>query len=212
MLDLFDPARLLYKILYMTPAVLIGLTFHEYAHAAAAYRLGDRTAYHEGRLTLNPAAHIDVLGLIMLYFAGFGWARPVPVNPYNLRGNRGRGMLLVSLAGPLSNLVLAVAAAALLGAFLWNVPYADRIATEIIRINVILAVFNLLPIPPLDGSKILAGILPGSQEWLYKLEQYGTIILILLLFTGIIGRILNVLIVPIFDFLTWVARTMNAVF
>lgn len=208
MLDIFDPARLF----YMTPAVIIGLTFHEYAHAAAAYRLGDRTAYHQGRLTLNPAAHLDILGLILLYFAGFGWARPVPVNPFNFRGNKKTGMILVSLAGPISNLVLAVVAAALLGAFLWNVPYAGPITQELIRINVILAVFNLLPVPPLDGSKILAGILPGNNEWLYRLEQYGTIILILLLFTGIIGRILSIFIVPLYGFLTWVARTMNAIF
>jgi len=208
LLDFFDPARLL----YMTPAVIIGLTFHEYAHAAAAYSLGDRTAYQQGRLTVNPAAHIDVLGILMLYLAGFGWARPVPVNPFNFRGNRDLGMLLVSLAGPVSNLLLAVAGAALLGAFLWNVPYADRITMEIIRINVILAIFNLLPIPPLDGSKILAGLLPGSKEWLYRVEQYGTIILVLLLFTGIIGRILNIFIVPLYSVLTWVARTMNAIF
>lgn len=208
MLDLFDPARLL----YMTPAVIIGLTFHEYAHARAAYSLGDRTAYHQGRLTLNPFAHVDILGLLMLYFAGFGWARPVPVNPFNFRGNRDTGMLLVSLAGPLSNLVLAVVAAALLGAFTWNVPYFYRITTEIIRINVILAVFNLLPVPPLDGSKILAGILPGSREWLYRFEQYGTIILILLLLTGIINRILGIFIVPLYGFLTWVARTVHALF
>lgn len=196
----------------MTPAVIIGLTIHEFAHAAAAHSLGDNTARYQGRLTLNPAAHVDVLGLIMLYFAGFGWARPVPVNPFNFRGNRKNGMILVSLAGPLANLALAVAGAALLGAFLWSVPYAGRITQEIIRINVILAVFNLIPVPPLDGSKILAGILPGSQEWLYRLEQYGTIILVLLLFTGIIGRVLNVLIIPVYGFLTWVARTMNAFF
>lgn len=205
---LFDPARLL----YMTPAVIIGLTFHEYAHAAAAYSLGDRTAYQQGRLTLNPAAHVDVLGLLMLYFAGFGWARPVPVNPYNFRGNRNTGMMVVSLAGPVSNFLLAVIGAALLGAFLWDVPYANRITLEIIKINVILAIFNLLPVPPLDGSKILAGMIPGSQEWLYKFEQYGTIILVLLLFTGIIGRILNIFIVPVYSLLTWVARTVNAIF
>lgn len=208
MLNLFDPARLL----YMTPAVIIGLTFHEFAHAAAAYRLGDRTAYHQGRLTLNPAAHVDILGLLMIYFAGFGWARPVPVNPFNFSGNRNTGMILVSLAGPLSNLFLAVIAAAMLGAFAWDVPYLNRITTEIIKINVILAVFNLLPVPPLDGSKILAGVLPGSQEWLYKFEQYGTIVLILLLFTGIIGRILGIFIVPIYSFLTWVARTVHTLF
>lgn len=208
MLDIFDPGRLL----YMTPAVIIGLTVHEYAHAAVANSLGDRTAYLQGRLTLNPAAHIDILGLIMLYFAGFGWAKPVPINPFHFRGNRDRGTLLVSLAGPLSNFILAVAAAALLGALLWDIPYAGRITREIIKINVILAIFNLLPVPPLDGSKILAGLIPGSREWLYRFEQYGTIILILLLFTGIIGRILGVFIVPVYGFLNWVAMTVNSIF
>ncbi len=208
MLDFFDPE----KLLYMTPAVIIGLTVHEYAHARAAYSLGDRTAHHQGRLTLNPAAHVDVLGLIMLYFAGFGWARPVPVNPFNFRGNRDAGMIMVSLAGPASNLLTAVMAAALLGAFLWDVPHAGRITQEIIRINVILAVFNLLPIPPLDGSKIITGLLPGSREWVYRFEQYGIIILVLLLFTGIIGKILGVVIVPVYSFLTWVARVMHSAF
>jgi Zn-dependent protease len=200
------------RILYLTPAVLIGLTFHEYAHAAAAYRLGDRTAKYQGRLTLNPAAHIDVMGLIMLYLFKFGWARPVPVNPYNFRGDRRRGMLLVSLAGPAANLIIAVVAAILLGAFLWNIPYVNRITQIIIEINVVLAIFNLIPVPPLDGSKILAGLLPVSQEWLYRFEQYGAIILILLVFTGIIGKILGVFIFPVLEILSWLARTVNLLF
>ncbi len=212
MLDLFDPLAIMNRILYLTPAVLIGLTFHEYAHAAAAYRLGDRTAKYQGRLTLNPAAHIDVMGLIMLYLFKFGWARPVPVNPYNFRGDRRRGMLLVSLAGPAANLIIAVVAAILLGAFLWNIPYVNRITQIIIEINVVLAIFNLIPVPPLDGSKILAGLLPVSQEWLYRFEQYGAIILILLVFTGIIGKILGVFIFPVLEILSWLARTVNLLF
>ncbi|MCL5935012.1 MAG: site-2 protease family protein, partial [Firmicutes bacterium] len=128
----------------------------------------------------------------------------------NFRGNKGRGMLLVSLAGPLMNFLIAVAAAVLMGAFLWNIPFVNRITDLIIQINVVLAIFNLIPVPPLDGSKILAGILPGSQEWLYKLEQYGSIVLILLLFTGIIGRFLGIFITPVYEFLTWVARTVNS--
>ena len=206
--DFFDPTRLL----YMTPAVIIGLTFHEFAHAAVAYRLGDRTAQHMGRLTLNPAAHIDILGLIMLYFAGFGWAKPVPVNPINFRGDRNRGMLLVSLAGPVSNLIMAIIATILLAAFLQDIPYIGVMTQYVISINVILAVFNLLPLPPLDGSKILAGLIPASREWLHNIEQYGTIILILLLFTGIIGRLLSILINPINSFLNWLAGTVSVLF
>lgn len=208
MLNLFDPARLL----YMTPAVIVGLVFHEYAHGLAAYRLGDRTAYNEGRLTLNPIAHIDILGLIMLYLAGFGWAKPVPVNPYNFRGDKARGMMLVSVAGPISNLITALAAAVLYGAWLHDIPYLDRVTIEIININVILAVFNILPIPPLDGSKILAGLLPASRGVLYSLEQYGPLILVLLLFTGIISRVLSIIINPVISLLNWVIRFMGNIF
>ncbi|MCL6478936.1 MAG: site-2 protease family protein [Peptococcaceae bacterium] len=196
----------------MTPAVVVGLVFHEYAHGLAAYSLGDRTAYRQGRLTLNPAAHIDILGLLMLYIAGFGWARPVPVNPFNLRGNMHRGLLLVSLAGPLANMIIAIIAAVLYGAFLLDIPYLNRITMEIININVILAVFNLLPVPPLDGSKILAGLWPAGRQWLYNLEQYGPIILVLLLVTGLIGRILGIFLDPVFSFLGWLVRTVNVVF
>jgi len=206
--DFLDPQRLL----YMTPAVIIGLSFHEFAHAAAAYRLGDKTAYHQGRLTANPAAHIDILGLIMLYAAGFGWAKPVPINPYNFRGDKGRGMMLVSLAGPAANMVIAIIATVLLGAFFWNVPYLDRITEYIININVILAIFNLIPIPPLDGSKILAGLIPGAQEWIFRLEQYGTIILVLLLVSNILPRILGILISPVYHLLMLLARAVNGVF
>lgn len=209
MFDFFDPAVILNRIIYLTPAVIIGLTFHEYAHAAAAYKLGDRTAHHQGRLTLNPAAHIDVMGIIMLYVLQFGWAKPVPVNPNNLRGDKKRGMLLVSLAGPVTNILIAFIAAILYGAFLWNIPHINTMTNLVIKINVILAIFNLLPLPPLDGSKILVGLLPGNQEWFYNLEQYGAIILIALLFTGIIGKVLSIFITPILGFLYWLANTVN---
>ncbi|MFZ5649788.1 MAG: site-2 protease family protein, partial [Bacillota bacterium] len=143
MLDFFDPTR----ILYMIPAVVIGLSFHEYAHAAMAYRLGDSTAYHQGRLTVNPVAHVDILGLIMLFVAGFGWAKPVPVNYYNITGDKKKGMMLISLAGPVTNLVIAIIAAVLLGAFFAKTPYLSGIIYSIIIINANLAVFNLLPFP-----------------------------------------------------------------
>lgn len=209
MFDFFDPAVILNRIIYLTPAVIIGLTFHEYAHAAAAYRLGDKTAHYQGRLTLNPAAHIDVMGIIMLYVLQFGWAKPVPVNPNNLRGDKKRGMLLVSLAGPVTNILIAFIAAVLYGALLWKIPHVNTMTDLIIKINVILAIFNLLPLPPLDGSKILVGLLPGNQEWFYSLEQYGAIILIALLFTGIIGKVLSIFITPILGFLYWLANTVN---
>lgn len=195
----------LYEILVAFPAFVIGLTFHEFAHGWMAYKLGDKTAYYQGRLTLNPVPHIDPVGFLMLVLFRFGWAKPVPVNPYNFHGDIKRGMLLVALAGPATNLLVAVAASLLLGLTAVHMPFEReiyiQIVLQIIYINVILAVFNLLPVPPLDGSKILAGILPGRQEWLYQLEQYGTIVLLILLFTGIIGKVLGFFITPIINFL-----------
>ncbi|MGQ9823994.1 MAG: site-2 protease family protein [Desulfotomaculales bacterium] len=202
----------LYEMVVIVPAVILGLAFHEFAHALAADSLGDRTARYQGRLTLNPLAHVDAVGLVMLFLAGFGWARPVPVNPFNFRGDKKRGLLLVSLAGPAANLALAVLGAVALGVFLGLggglalTPAARDVLLGIIRINVVLAVFNLLPVPPLDGSKILAGILPGRQEWLYTLENYGVLILLVLLFTGVIGRVLGFFISPLYRALLELAR------
>lgn len=191
----------------MLPGIILGLTFHEYAHGMVAYRLGDRTAYDMGRLTVNPLAHIDPVGFILLFLAGFGWAKPVPVNPVNFRGDMRRGMLLVSLAGPGTNLLLALASAVVLGfSVLWRVPYLDAIIYYMVQINVVLALFNLLPIPPLDGSKVLAGLLPGSQDWLYKMEAYGTIILILLIFTGAIRYFFKLFVSPLVAVLIALAK------
>ncbi|MCS5696576.1 site-2 protease family protein [Desulfofundulus thermocisternus] len=198
----------LYEMALMLPGIILGLTFHELAHGWVADRLGDTTARYQGRLTLNPLVHVDVIGLIMLFIAGFGWAKPVPVNPYNFRGDMRRGLMLVSLAGPATNMLLAVAGAVALGLGAWKLPYGQEIVINIIHINVILAVFNLLPIPPLDGSKILAGVLPGRQPWLYMLENYGIIILLLLLFTGIIGKVLRWIIVPLYEVLLGLAKAI----
>ena len=186
-----------YEIATLIPAVVIALTFHEYAHAVVAYKLGDPTAKYSGRLTLNPVSHVDPIGMLMLFFAGFGWAKPVPVNPYNLRDPK-RDMVLVSLAGPMSNLILAV-----LFSFLFRIFYIFGsqalidVVYKIIWINIVLAVFNMLPIPPLDGSKILAGIVPGDNSWLNYLEQYGFIILAILILTGMLGPILMFFIEPL---------------
>ncbi|MBO8127937.1 MAG: site-2 protease family protein [Peptococcaceae bacterium] len=167
-----------------------------------ADKLGDKTARLAGRLTLNPVKHIDPIGFIMLFIAKFGWAKPVPINPYNIRGDIKQGLLLISLAGPAMNLILAVTSAIILGIAGFPAhPLGQEFLFYMILINVVLAVFNLIPIPPLDGSKILAGILPGRQEWLLHMEQYGIIILILLVFTGAIGRIFDFFVLPIADFL-----------
>jgi Zn-dependent protease len=151
-----------------------------------------------GRLTVNPVAHLDPIGLLLLFFAGFGWAKPIPVNPYNLRVNPKQGMLLISLAGPVTNMLVAVISAIAYSVLAGlHLPYFREIMRYMIHINVVLAIFNLIPIPPLDGSKILAGILPGRQDWLDQFGQYGTIILIILIFTGLIGVVFNVIIRPI---------------
>ncbi|MFA5384627.1 MAG: site-2 protease family protein [Eubacteriales bacterium] len=199
----------LHDIAIMLPAVVIGLTFHEYAHGWVADRLGDRTARYYGRLTINPVAHIDPIGLIMIFFAGFGWAKPVPVNPLNLVGDMRRGMMLVSLAGPATNLVMAVLGAVLLGLGGWKIPYGSEILNEIILLNLVLAFFNLIPVPPLDGSKILAGLLPGRQEWLSAIENYGMLILILLLFTGVVSFVIRPIITPVYNLLIMLAQGLS---
>ncbi|KAF1086491.1 Peptidase family M50 [Sporotomaculum syntrophicum] len=178
------------ELLLLLPVILISLTFHEFAHGWVAYRLGDNTARNQGRLTLNPLAHIDPVGFLMMILFKFGWAKPVPVNPYNLRTDPERGMLLVSLAGPTANMLVALAASLILGLGLFNAGYIDYLLYLTMQINVILAIFNLIPVPPLDGSKILAGLLPGQSQFIYSMETYGIIILMLLLFTGLLGKIL----------------------
>jgi Zn-dependent protease len=195
------------RILSWIPAVLIALTFHEYAHGWMALRLGDHTARLAGRLTLNPIRHLDPIGTLLLFVVGFGWAKPVPVNPLNFRGDMKQGMMVVSLAGPGANLVLAFAGAVILGVVMGIHGMAGlesplgSVLQAVVLVNLILAFFNLLPIPPLDGSKILAGLLPGRQTWLYSLEQYGIIILLVLVFTGAIGKLWQLVIMPAHAFL-----------
>ena len=168
-------------------AVIIGITFHEFSHAAVASLQGDQTARAEGRLTLNPVVHLDPLGSIALILAGFGWGRPVPVNPGALR-NRRFGGIMVGLAGPAANFVVAVASVIALritypeSGLSFDVPFSLRLLYTLVAVNVILGVFNLLPIPPLDGSTLLSIILPPSQQNIVRfLEQYGIFLLLGLL-------------------------------
>ena len=181
----------LVDVLLTIPALLVGLTFHEYAHALVAYKLGDPTAKNLGRLTLNPIKHLDPLGTIFLLVFRFGWAKPVPVNAFHFRGDRQKGMLWVSLAGPGSNLVMAV-----ITAIIWKLvepqgPILSAVLLNVFFINLILAVFNIIPVPPLDGSKILAGVLPRRYSHvIFNLEKYGYVILLLLMLFGIVGRVL----------------------
>ena len=189
----FDLERLIYVI----PAIIIALTFHEYAHARIAYAFGDPTAKNEGRMTLNPLKHLDPIGTLLLIFAGFGWAKPVPVNPFYFQGNRKRKMLLVSLGGPAMNLLEALVGA-ICFALIYNfAPYSNvtiyflNFFLYFLQINVVLAVFNILPIPPLDGSKILGALLPDKCfKFILSIERYGFLILLVLVLFGLTEKIL----------------------
>lgn len=170
------------------PAILIALTIHEFSHGYVAYRLGDSTAHDAGRLTLNPFAHLDLLGSVMLLFGPFGWAKPVPVNGYNLR-NPKRDLLLVSLAGPLSNVITAVILGFALRILIEFVPALSQNFHLInffqlcIMLNIGISFFNLIPIPPLDGSKILAGLLPNNllPGYFEKMKYMPTVFMVLLI-------------------------------
>jgi Zn-dependent protease len=171
--------------------LVIAFSVHEFAHAWTANQLGDDTPRRFGRLTLNPLAHLDVLGSIMLVVSGFGWAKPVPVNPYELRRRSPAGMMLVAAAGPLSNLILALIAAipfqagivspfSISGSFL---PTISSFLTDFILINLVLLFFNLIPLSPLDGEKVVTYFLPPSgQDAFDQLRPYGPMILLALLF------------------------------
>lgn len=177
------------EFIIFIPAILIALSFHEFAHGFVAYRLGDPTPKYQGRLTLNPLAHLDPVGTLLLLFAHFGWAKPVQVNPYYFEGDEKRGMMIVALAGPFANILLAYVGALLLSFMLREVlPFNGLVAVflqALVQINLVLAAFNLIPVPPLDGSKILAGLLPGkTADFIYRMEQYGPILLMLLIITG----------------------------
>jgi Zn-dependent protease len=178
---LFNPS--IEAIIAVGLVLLVALPFHEFSHALAAYRLGDPTAKYMGRLTLNPLAHLDPLGSLLILLAGFGWAKPTPYNPFNLQGGRS-GEAIVGFAGPASNLVLATAAALPLRYIAaTNLSVPSEVISVLflfLQINVILMIFNLVPIPPLDGSKILFAFLDPQTERQVRpmLEQYGFLILI----------------------------------
>ncbi|NYE58661.1 site-2 protease family protein [Carboxydothermus ferrireducens] len=179
----------LYDLGVMLPGIVVGLTIHEFSHALVATSLGDDTPRREGRLTLSPLSHIDPVGFLLLLIAGFGWAKPVPVNPYNFRGEPRNGMALVALAGPLSNFVLAFIIVLFLAFGGINLPYAWEIGITAVAINVSLGVFNLLPVFPLDGEKIFNRFF--SYEIRKFMVSYGQAILLLLLFTGAISFVLQ---------------------
>ncbi len=190
----------LVEIVAAAIALVLGITIHEFAHAWAANKLGDPTPRWAGRVTLNPLAHLDILGTIMLVLMIVGWApiawgKPVPINPYNMRWGR-RGSALATVAGPVSNLLMALLIALLLRLSLTVAPEATRSAlsssqgllllvSSLMVYNVLLAAFNLIPIPPLDGFGILEGLAPPSWDrFLAPLRQYGMWILLFLILAG----------------------------
>lgn len=212
-----DPRSWLALMLAIAVGVVVAVTVHEAGHAWSALMLGDRTAYRLGRVSLNPARHLDPAGSLLFLIVGFGWGKPTPVNPYNMRGNPVTGMAVTSAAGPLTNVLTAfvLALPVRLGMLPWHQPFrriplleggprdvVGDVFAYAILFNVLLAAFNLIPLPPLDGFKVALGVLPGgAARALASLGRYGVaplLILILLdafLPVSIIGTILN----PVID-------------
>ena len=219
-----DPAFFLLILTVTSIALLVAITLHEFSHALAAWLLGDSTARYLGRLSLNPKVHLDPLGTLMLFLAGFGWGKPVPVNPYRLRNGVRSGMAVVSFAGPFANLVMAglLAIPIRLGLLSWQsltswvyFPWqswtAERLGATLfgftISYCIILAAFNLLPIAPLDGFSVAVGVLPRPlADLLARTERYGPALLLILVFFGyftgysLLGLLLNP-IINLFSFI-----------
>ena len=190
-------------MIFRIPAMLIALTIHEFAHARVAVWMGDDTPKVMGRLTLNPIAHLDPFGLIMLWLFKFGWAKPVPINPNNFQ-NRRKGTILVSLAGPGANVMMAFLALVIKVILfrLQLLPYElEMVLALTYSYNLIFAVFNLIPLPPLDGSKVLINLLPGHQAYMFeKIEPYAPFILLALVYLNVI----NIIITPLYNILSFI--------
>lgn len=200
-------------MIFRIPALLIALTVHEYAHARAAVALGDPTPRYHGRLTLNPIPHLDPLGLLMLWIFKMGWAKPVPINPSNFRNWR-QGTVITSLAGPLSNVAIAFLTAVFLAICqALNYTPGKELGSVLLYLyiyNLVFAIFNLLPFPPLDGSKVITVFFPARYNHILdRFEQYGPFLLLILVYLGVIGQITR----PLMNLLDIIINLIiNAVF
>ena len=195
-----DPITWLSEKLIILPGLVIGFALHEFGHAFVAYKLGDDTPKLQGRVTINPLAHVDWMGLAALFFCGFGWGKPVQINQYNFK-NRRIGMLMTAFAGVVMNLLLAAlftvilkivtsafgsyALASGMGQVIWQMIYYT------IQINLVLMIFNLIPVPPLDGFNIIAEIFNfGQTETYWRIYQYGSWLLVAIIIFGVAGKII----------------------
>ena len=226
-----DQAKV-FELLYITAILLLALPLHEFAHAWVAYRFGDMTARNQGRLSLNPFRHLDPLGSLMMYVAHFGWAKPVPVDPGNFRRKR-LGMLLVAVAGPVSNLLLAFVSMLVIGLLTKLMTIGVLVSGEgwgsallsgafdllgmLVQINILLAVFNMLPVPPLDGSRVLSSFLP--DKWMIRLASmerwiglaFLLVVIVLPRLTGnasIVSQIIGAVSVPVTRFMAQIAAVL----
>lgn len=182
------------KMLIVAVVTIASITFHEFSHGYASYLLGDDTPKVYRRLTLNPLKHLDIVGAICLALFHFGWAKPVPINPYNYK-NKKLGVVIVSLAGPIANLILAFIATFIWIVFIGQNYYLDFSMQTIIGLNLGLAVFNLIPIPPLDGSRILSVFLSQRARNKYNsIEKYGVIVMFIILLIPVFGSLLTAII------------------
>lgn len=218
-----NPSELL-ALLLTLPGVIIAITFHEFAHAFATDKLGDDTPRNQGRLTLNPLAHIDPFGFLMLIFVHFGWGKPVEINPRNFKRNRSMSAqeAIVALAGPLMNLILAIVLTIILfaivtfapGFVLTTVGYLILIALRMaISVNIGLGVFNLVPLPPLDGSKILMHFLPyNAKNWFINNQQLFYVIFLVLWVTNLVSYIISPVINGVSTGIYWLVSSLFGIF
>jgi Zn-dependent protease len=213
----FDFLKNIDFLLIQAPVILLSLTVHEYFHGWTANKLGDPTAKLQGRLTLNPIAHLDIVGTILMFLVGFGWAKPVPINARNFKDPK-KDTILVAIAGPLSNLAMAISAGVLLRYIIPQMMGGQvkpegiySIVTIILILTLVygiaLAVFNMIPIPPLDGSRVLYGLLPDKYAYAYsRFEPYGVLFLFALFIFG--GGVFHYLLYPV-SYLTVVFSGYN---